>query len=155
MKYKSEFRFVYLKRDRLLKTQAQTSTYEKTLKVQQGGGNIDYNYTVEVPSKSRANIFSWVELKSFHNEESPAKVFSWVQHQSFNNQQSRVKVFSWVHHQSFHKSVFFQYSNFLFVSCFCTYRSRTVARLNSFAPEQSNLRISWKSAKSLKNFVNS
>ena len=45
-----------------------------------GGGNIDYNYTVEVPSKSRANIFSWVELKSFHNEESPAKVFSWIQH---------------------------------------------------------------------------
>ena len=45
-----------------------------------GGANIDYNYTVEVPSKSRANIFSWVELKSFHNEESPAKVFSWVQH---------------------------------------------------------------------------
>ena len=45
-----------------------------------GGGNIDYNYTVELPSKRRANIFSWVDLKSFHTEENSAKVFSWVYH---------------------------------------------------------------------------
>ena len=66
------------------------------------GGNIDYNYTFDLPSQSQAIFFSWVELKSFRNEEGPAKLFSWVHHKSFHSLQCRVQVFSWVHHKSFH-----------------------------------------------------
>ena len=40
-------------------------------------------------------------------------------------------------------------------ACFCTYRSRTGANLESIAPEQSNLKTIWKTAKILKKCVKS
>ena len=54
----------------------------KRLQKSSEGTNIDYNYAVELLNKSRAKIFSWVELKSFHNDKSAAAVFSWVHHSS-------------------------------------------------------------------------
>ena len=91
-----------------------------------------------------SNFLVKFELKYFHGSSLSLFIAKTFQLRSFHGSTNR-------HFIVF----FFEKPNFYFFSCIFTYKSRTVARQNSFAPEQFNLRISWKTAKSLKNFVKS
>ena len=111
---------------------------------------------------TRSSFLVKVELISFHGSSLSVFITKKVQLNSLHGFTISHFITNIVELLTFHGSttslfinLFFSKSEVFHFFCFCTYRSRAGARLYSFTPQQSKLRISWKTAKSLNIFVNS